>query len=78
VFSSWQIIFFNSDSLSFGGLGKGAIGNSSNDCSLTIIGGVRALSSNRVNNDCTAFSGGLGIEYFRLSPKNKYDICKNN
>lgn len=38
------------------------------------MGGVRALSSNRVNNDCTAFSEGLGIEYFRLSPKNMDDI----
>lgn len=73
VFSSWQIMFFNSVSVNFGELGAGAIGNSSRGRSSIIIGGVRALLSNIEYNECIAISDGLGTEYFRLSPENKTD-----
>lgn len=51
VFSSLLIIFFNSVSLNFGGLGVGAMGNASKVISSTTIGVVRALSSKVEYND---------------------------
>jgi len=76
VFSSWQIMFFNSTSLNFGGLGAGAIGNSSKVCCSEITGGIRALSTNTEYNDSIASEDGLGIAYFRVSPEKKSCICK--
>lgn len=76
VFSSWQIIFFSSVSLNFGGVGGGAIGNSSKDSWLIILGDVRALLISTEYNECIAFSDGLGIQYFCLSFKKIFNICK--